>query len=66
MGKIRALVSCQNQGCAEEQTFHLDMVKMWKGQPLCEGCFDMDGEYWLDAVGGWGSLPDIRLEDLYA
>ena len=60
MSKIRALVGCQNQGCAEEVSYHLDMVAMFEGQPICQGCYE-NGEY---GEGDWHDLPPVKLADL--
>lgn len=63
--QIQVMVGCQIQSCAEEVSYHLDMVKLWEGQPICQNCYE------LSQVGGhgdesteWSELPDISLEDL--
>ncbi len=60
-GKIQALVGCQNDDCAAEVSFHLDMVKLWKASPICQNCY----EYTIDGdLVDWHELPDISLGDL--
>lgn len=68
MGKIRVLVGCQNEFCAEEVSYHLDMVKMWKDQPVCQNCYDEDG---IGMTGeefenrqDWSDLPKISVKNL--
>ena len=61
-GKIRALVGCQNEACAAEVSYPLDLVRLWKGQPVCEPCWDDtddngDKPDWID-------LPPVTLADL--
>ncbi len=66
-GTITALVGCQVQACAEEVSHHLDMVRMYKGAPMCEECYldlslpieedDSDDDRWFN-------LPEITLGDL--
>ena len=40
---IRALVGCQSGDCASEVSYYLDMVRMFKGQPICEECYGEAG-----------------------
>ncbi len=70
-GTIMALVTCQNDYCANECSYPLDLVRMLDGRPICEGCYD-DGDY-SDygepapdgtAGGRWVDLPPVRLVDL--
>lgn len=66
-GKFTALIGCQIQGCAEECSHHLDMLMLYKGEPICQSCYegsytDQEGEDWPD----WHDLPAIGLEDLKA
>ena len=63
-GKFRAMVSCQIQGCAEEVSYNLDMVKLWKGEPICQNCWEGGGIG--DEDTNWHELPDISFEDLCA
>ena len=37
--KFQVLVGCQIESCAEETSFHLDMVRVWKDKPICEECY---------------------------
>lgn len=60
-GTIQALVSCQNQGCAEEVTYPLDMVRMWRGKPICACCYDHETD---DVDPDWTDLPPVTLADL--
>ncbi len=62
-GTIQALVCCQVQACAEEQSFPLDMVKMYLGKPICQECFAWGPPN--DEID-WRELPDVSLEDLFA
>ena len=59
---IKALVGCQVHNCAEETSYHLDMVKLWKGQPICQNCYE--GAGYGDESTEWNELPDISLKDL--
>ena len=60
--QIKVLVGCQVQGCAEEVSYHLDMVKLWKGQPICQNCYEEAGHG--DILTDWTELSDILLKDL--
>lgn len=62
MSKIKVLVGCQVQKCAEEVSYHLDMVAMFEGQPICETCYIEDHPE-EDAVD-WSDLPSVTMEDL--
>ncbi len=62
MTQIQVMVGCQIQSCAEEVSYHLDMVKLWKGQPICQNCYEGAGHG--DILTDWGELPDISMEDL--
>ena len=59
--KIQALVGCQNGDCATEISYHLDMVRMWDRQPICEGCYNDAGH---NAGQPWDDLPAVRVADL--
>jgi hypothetical protein len=61
-GSIKALVVCQNDYCAEQQSYPLGMVRMWDGQPICQSCYD-DGDYNPDGCH-WNDLPPVTLADL--
>jgi hypothetical protein len=60
-GKIKALVGCQNDDCAAEISYHLDQVRLWKGKPVCERCWDDDGD---EEKPRWSDLPPVTLADL--
>ena len=65
MSKIRVMVGCQNMRCAEEVSFHLDMVRMYKGLPICDVCYDE--EMFAKDNGNeqaWDNLPKVSLIDL--
>ena len=63
-GKIQALVGCQIQNCAEEYSLPLHMVRMFKGEPICEKCYD---EYEKTPNNAdWDDLSLIVLGDLVA
>ena len=61
MEKIRIMVSCQIQGCAEEVSYELDMVRLWKDKPICQNCWECGGG---DTSPAWWDLPSIGLEHL--
>ena len=62
--QITAFVTCQNDYCAEEISYPLDMVRLWKGQPICESCW-IDGDYRREEVNlRWDDLPRVKLEYL--
>lgn len=62
-GKFQALAACQIQGCAEEVSYHLDMLALYKGQPICQGCYE---EHEGHPAKDWNELPQITLNDLCA
>ena len=65
VGTITALVGCQVTACATEVSHHLDMVRMYKGQPICEECYDdINWNPPGDVVPDWFDLPEISLGDL--
>ena len=66
-GTITALVSCQIQACATEVSYPLDMVRMYKGEPICEECYlegPTDARETEDEAERWFDLPEITLKDL--
>ena len=68
MSKIQALVVCQNEDCAAEVSYHLDMVRKLGGQPICQLCYE-DGDYCERddqgvLTGRWDDLPPVTLTDL--
>jgi len=68
--KIQSLVVCQNDYCAEEVSYPLDMVKKYEGQPICPDCYadaesvPRDGDGW--PITKWCDLPPVQLSDLTA
>ncbi|KKK50817.1 hypothetical protein LCGC14_3121240 [marine sediment metagenome] len=69
VGKTRALVGCQNEDCAAEVSYHLDMVRRFEGGPICSDCYDERTEAikTLDenaTCALWGELPAFTLSDL--
>ncbi len=60
---IKILVSCQNDDCAAETSFQLNWVRMFKGEPICEDCYD-DGGYAGDREIDWADLPPVVLSKL--
>jgi len=69
--EIQALVGCQVDNCAKEVSYPLDMVRLFKGKPICQNCY----EGWLHDYYDislpedntiWGDLPKITLEMLIA
>jgi len=63
---IQALVGCQNDDCAAEVSYPLDMVHLFHGKPVCENCFD--GGQWegLTEDQQWSDLPPVTLDHLCA
>ena len=63
-GTVQILVGCQVEACAESVSLYLDMVRMWKGSPICEPCFTeayCDGS---EAYIQWAELPRVTMLDL--
>ncbi len=60
---IQALVGCQNESCAKEVSYHLDMVRLFDGKPICENCYDYGDE---DGNPYWDDLPPVTLAHLRA
>ena len=60
--QITALVGCQNVECATETSYHLNMVRLWDKQPICEECYSQlnlpDWAPW------WPDLPNVTLDML--
>lgn len=69
-GTVKALAGCQIQACAEETSFPLDMLAMFKEEPICQECYQDGGCGEVDKEGEplttWADLPAISLEDLVA
>ena len=65
---VKVLVNCQEQGCADECSYHLDMVRMWLGAPICQGCFEDTPRYDPDQdwEPKWSDLTPVELKDLRA
>ena len=67
---IRALVACQNQACAEEVSYPLDMVMMFNGRPVCQECYENDDLLPRNEDGvplkDWHDLPPVEISDLRA
>ena len=53
--KNEPMFSCQNQGCAEEVSYHADMLAMWNGEPICDGCYS--NEQRPEDAPDWYELP---------
>ena len=63
--KIRALVACQIDECAEEVSYPLDMVSMLNGKPICRECYIAHKPF--EGTPGWvpwEALPSVELRDL--
>ena len=58
-GTIKALVGCQDIDCATEVSYHLDMVRLYQGEPVCEECYRE-----MCAEPAWSDLPPVTLADL--
>lgn len=60
-----ALVGCQVDGCAEEVSYPLSMLRWWHDEPICEECF---AQVLMPAEDhpGWSSLDPITLDQLRA
>ncbi len=65
-GKIQALVACQIDDCAVEVSYPLDLVRMFKGKPICEVCHHYHAPKAQTGTLEWDDLPPVRLEDLKA
>lgn len=66
-GTITALVGCQITECATEVSYHMDMVRMHKGEPICEECYlEVESGDGLEDGDRWFNLPEITLKDLKA
>ena len=67
-GTVGALVACQEAACACECSYSLDMVRMWDGAPICQGCFEETSRCGPDddREPRWGDLPPVELKDLRA
>jgi len=68
MEKIRALIGCQNQECADEVSYPLNMMRVWEGKPICQECYEyrilgVDPDEPGD-IKGWDELSQIHLSDL--
>jgi hypothetical protein len=63
-GTVQILVGCQVEGCAESVSFHLDMVRMWKGAPMCEPCYTHDFCDGPECYIQWSELPRVTVLDL--
>ncbi len=70
-GTVKALVGCQIEGCAEEVSYHLDMVRMFKGKPICQSCLEDSDHNFItydEATDqyspDWHELPEVSMEDL--
>lgn len=61
VGKFKALIACQIQGCAEDVSYNLDMVALYNGQPICQSCHE---DYKKDDEVDWNELPQITINDL--
>ena len=62
MGTVKVLVGCREDGCADEVSYPLDMVKFLDGEPICENCY---GELpSSEQDGDWSGLPPVTLSDL--
>ncbi len=62
-GTIRALVECQIDECALEHSYHLDMVRLFVGQPICQDCYELPHD---EPPVSWSDLPPVELKDLRA
>lgn len=68
MAKIKVLVGCQNDECAAEVSHYLEDVRMWKGEPVCQDCYDEDAlgmtEEQYESRTLWCELLPVTLRDL--
>ena len=44
---------CSVEGCAEHCTYPAEMLRLWDGEPICQGCYDHDNY----CRGSWSDLP---------
>jgi hypothetical protein len=54
------LLGCDNDHCAQEVSYPLDMLRNFAGKAICEICYT-DGEYGTE---DWNDLPVIMPHDL--
>ena len=61
---LGAEISCQVQSCAEEVSFTLDLVRMYKGAPVCEVCYETrfckDTDQLANVEEDWDQLPEVN------
>jgi len=58
--KIKALFGCQIDDCAAECSYHADMLRLYDGAPICEGCYT--DEVLADDAPLWSDLQPITLD----
>ena len=63
-GKIQALVACQMDVCVDEGSFPLDLVRMFKGKPICEACHHYYAPKAQTGTLEWDNLHPVTLNDL--
>ena len=59
--KIQAFVGCQNYDCAVEVSYPLDLVRMFKGKPICRECWEGSQ---TESTAHWDDLLPVRIKDL--
>ncbi len=53
--KKNALFGCQEPSCAEEVSYHYDMLAMYDGKPICQSCYEFYPPPESDLI--WRDLP---------
>ncbi len=51
------MFGCQLQGCAEEVSYHADMLMMHGGEPICQGCYEICDIGLTEDSPDWCDLP---------
>ena len=68
---FRILASCQEDHCREEVSYHMDMLRWWNDEPICENCFDelaypdrlKTGDDGNADLIQWNELPPLTVKE---
>lgn len=55
-----ALFGCQVLYCAEEVSYHANMLKLYEGRPICEDCFNDTPQEDDENHVFWRDLPEFN------
>ncbi|MGI9408436.1 MAG: hypothetical protein ACR2OV_00075 [Hyphomicrobiaceae bacterium] len=61
--KDKVLAGCQVDECAREVSYHLDMLRWWNDEPVCENCYDQER---LEDALDWSDLEPLKIEQARA